>query len=135
MKNVEDSEFYMVLAFIFASQAEEGAVFVLNDSHFIGASDSKDPCDFSAIKNCLSKSKNYNNTAIMYSTYVPTIEDVKDLIINEVRFLVYFPWFDLPSSVIDLAYKGKVELFAFQGNLNWIRDRVNDLKKIGIFNI
>jgi hypothetical protein len=137
LNNVANDDFNMILAFLFASfgAKEEGAI--LSDSElFIGSSSTDEPCELSAVKNCLAKSKHMDLArSILYLSYVPSLDDIKDMISFEVRQLIYFPWEDLSQESAEVAYKGRVSVTPFIGNLNWVRDRLNDLKKMGIFHI
>lgn len=80
--------------------------------------------------------------ATIYVTGMPCKACMLRIVEAKLREVIYFSgnYFDANSSCnivdpsIDIARKGRVILKKFVGNLNWMRDRIQWMESVGIFN-
>jgi len=92
--------------------------------------------------NAMDHSGNCNGVHL-YVTGKPCSVCMLDIVARGIDKVTYFPYVadpkssfnsDLFDSTEDIARSGNVTLEKFSGNLNWIRDWVDRLEELGIFN-
>ena len=81
--------------------------------------------------------------AIMYVSAMPCNPCILEMAAEGIKKVIYFPLKSDKDSMLsdpkkielakDTAKKGNIELLEFKGNLNWIRDKIKELDKKGIF--
>ena len=117
----------------------------ISDTSFSWARGEKDPyidhaeensIDFSLVKDL--------SGATLYCTHYPCPRCMRKIVKYKINKVVYFVHKNLdPDSSLanekliaiskDIASKGNVILFPFNGSLNWMRDRMLWMEKIGVF--
>ena len=82
--------------------------------------------------------------SILYVTARPCKKCMLKIVKNKINKVVFFPYkskdpksslnsHDSIQKVQEIAKKGNVDLQEFEGNLNWIRDRVSQMELLGVF--
>ena len=80
----------------------------------------------------------------MYSTHRPCSRCALNMVDYKLKKVVYFPTkFPDGSSMIldpkdvaltnDIAERGGMEIIEYDGDLNWMRDRIEWMAKLGVF--
>lgn len=104
------------------------------------------PGKYSFIRNAEANAITYSHGSLEDSTlYVTTYPcEMLDIIAVKIKKVIYFPFApDKESSLCldekvisiteDIAKKAKVGLAKFDGNLNWMRDRMGEMNLLGVF--
>jgi len=97
-----------------------------------------------AEKNAITHSSGPLEGATLYVTARPCTTCMLDIIAVKIKKVIYFPLKpDKDSSLClneetakateEKAKKGKVDLVEFDGNLNWMRDRIVEMNVLGVF--
>lgn len=80
----------------------------------------------------------------LYTTARPCVKCILDIVAEKIKEVIYFPLKpDKESSLCineknaivieEIAKKGNVSLTKFNGNLNWMRDRIDEMNLLGVF--
>jgi dCMP deaminase len=97
-----------------------------------------------AVANAITFSHRPLEDAILYVTAPICPTCILDIIAEKIKKVIYFPLKrDKESSLRfseknaekteKIAKNGKVDLIKFDGNLNWMRDRINEMNLLGVF--
>jgi deoxycytidylate deaminase len=69
----------------------------------------------------------------IFITHTPSPESVMDIVAADIKRIVYFPTQTIDPVATDVAQRSYVQIQAYKGNLNWMRDHLEVLKSSGVF--
>jgi len=122
---VRDNDYYMGIALLSASRTTHGKCILFVDyfDNFnicTGESekDSLDPELFMASTTGIPECKE------VFFTYTPDYKSIQMLANSYVKKIIFFQTLKINDEVISLCSTLEIEIFAYVGNLNWMRDYI-----------
>lgn len=132
-------DFWMGLAFWIAAKSEnteqEGAIIVTDGNLLLYGYDSSPLPDGQFFRHAerIALQNRKLDGSIMYVTRTPCADCLLEITATNLKKIVYFKTKELDDNSQEIIKKGRLNVKAYSGNLNWMRDYVMNLKDMGVF--
>lgn len=84
--------------------------------------------------NAISNSSEDFTNCCIYLTHTPSYNSVLQIISSGIKRIIYLSTETLGNECLSALKQGSVTSYEFRGNLNWLRDYLQVLNELGIFN-
>lgn len=132
---IKSDDYWMGLAFFISVGSEQGCVIVGSQNNLLAHGCSSSPKNLpypeyirTADKSVIQDNRIDFSNSIIYLTYTPSIKSIVEIVSANIKKIIYFKTEELDKSI-----QTQVQISKFNGNLNWMRDHLVELKERGIF--